>query len=81
MKVSKMKVKITRVSNSRKTQTTELARQGPASAGPWNAKRGILLHFLTSIVAKHQKIERGPLGEKLFSKKVSQCRKNWKRDP
>ena len=38
-------VKKLKVSNSRKTQTTELARQG------------ILSHFLTSIVAKHQKIE------------------------
>ena len=24
----------------------------------WHAKKGILSHFLTSIVAKHQKIER-----------------------
>ena len=33
----------------------------------WRAKRGILSHFLTSIVAKHQKIEGGTLwGEKVF---------------
>ena len=38
------------VSNSRKFQTTELARQGPAKRDPFA--------FLTSIVAKHQKIER-----------------------
>ena len=44
-----------RVSNSRKTQTTELARQVPASAGPWRAKRGDLFAFLTSIVAKQKK--------------------------
>ena len=48
MKVQKkLKVKITkRVSNSRKTQATPGALEG-----------GILLHFSTSIVAKHQKIE------------------------
>ena len=43
-----------RVSNSRKTQTTELARQVPASAGPWRAKMGDLFAFLTSIVAKQK---------------------------
>ena len=56
MKVSKLKV-----SNSRKTQTTELAGQMPASAN---------FHFDT----KQQKIEGGPFGEKNFPK-VSQCRK------
>ena len=53
----------------------ELARQVPASAGPGRVKRGILSHFLTSIVAKHQKIEGGPFGETFFRKKVSQCQK------
>ena len=42
-------------------------------------KGGILSHFLTSIVAKHQKFEEGPFGENcFFEKKVSQCQKNWK---
>ena len=31
--------------------------------------------------AKHQKIEGGPLGEKRFSKKVSQCQKKLKGGP
>ena len=44
-------------------------------AGPnWRAKKGDLWDFLTSIVAKHQKIEGGSFGE-FFPKKVSQCRK------
>ena len=45
--VKKLKVNLTkRVSNSRKPKRRS-----------WRAKRGILLHFLTSIVAKHQNIE------------------------
>ena len=58
MKVSKLKV-----SNSRKTRTTELARKGDPFA------------FLTSIVAKHQKLKGDPLVKFLFRKNVSQCRK------
>ena len=43
-----------------------MARRGP----------GTFSHFLPSIVAKHQKSEGGPLGEKKsFLKKVPQCRK------
>ena len=38
--------------------------RGPL-VGPWRAKGGILLYFLTSIVAKHQKIE----GWKKFDEK------------
>ena len=45
------------------------------------ALKGDLSHFWTSIVAKHQKIEEGPFGEKKIPKKVSQCRKNWKGGP
>ena len=66
MKVSK------KVSNSQKTQIFELARQMPASADLWRAKRGSLSDILTSIVAKHRKIEGGPFWEMLFLKKVSQ---------
>ena len=32
-------------------------------------------------VAKQQKNEGEPFGEKIFRKKVSQCQKNWKRGP
>ena len=57
----KKSIKLTkRVSNSRKTQTTEMARQVPASMCP-----GDPFAFLTSIVAKHQKIKKlkgDPLG-------------------
>ena len=59
----------------------ELARQVPASAGPGRVKRGILSHFLTSIVAKHQKIEGGTLWGNFFSKKSLTMPKNWKGDP
>ena len=52
-----------------------MARQVPASAGPWLAKRGTISHCLTSIVAKHQKIEGGPFGEKKFRRKFPKCRK------
>ena len=78
----KKSIKLTkRVSNSRKTQTTELARQVLASEGPWRAKRGIFLHFLTSIVAKHQ-IERWKkFGEQNFQKKFHNAEKNWKGGP
>ena len=44
-------------------------------------KGGTLSNFLTSIVAKHRKIEGGPFGENLFSRKKSQCQKNESRDP
>ena len=40
---------------------------------------GTLTDFLTSIVAKHQKIERGPF-EETNSKKVSQCQKTARGD-
>ena len=40
----------------------------------WRAKRGMLSHFLISIVAKHQKIERKKNLMKKFPK-VSHCRK------
>ena len=43
-----------------------MARQVPATAGPWRAKRGTLSDILTSIVAKHQKTEAGPFGERFF---------------
>ena len=39
-----------------------------------------LSHFLTSIVAKHQKIEAGPVGEKFFWEKVSMPEKTEKGD-
>ena len=42
------------------------------------AIRGTILDFLTAIVAKHQKIEGGPFGEKFFWEKISQCLKNPK---
>ena len=38
-------------------------------AGPRRARRGTHSQFLTSIVAKHQKIEGGPFGEFFFGKK------------
>ena len=78
MKVSKNKLTKAKVSNSQKTQTTELARQVPASAGPWRAKKGDPFGFLTSIVAKHQKIAGDPLG--IFFRK-SRTGKNWKGGP
>ena len=61
-----------KVSKNSKYQTHEPKRRN------WRAKRGILSHFLTSIVAKHQKIEGGPFGEKVSEKKVSQGRKKLK---
>ena len=39
-------------------------------------KEGTFSDFLTTIVAKHQKIEGDPLGK--FFRKQSQCRKNLK---
>ena len=50
-----------KVSNSQKEYQTH---EKPKRRN-WLAKRGTLSHFLTSIIAKHQKIERGPFGEKL----------------
>ena len=41
----------------------------PKVRANWRAKRGTISDFLTSIVAKHQKIEGGPFGEKSFPKK------------
>ena len=72
-------IKLTkRVSNSRKIQSTELARQVPASAGSWRAKRGDLSHFLTSIVAKHQKIEGTLWWTKIFEKRSHNAEKTEK---
>ena len=54
----------------------KLARQGPASAlegGPFRI-------FLTSIVAKHQKIEGGPFGEFFWEKKSDKAEKTEKGD-
>ena len=57
--------------------SSKLASTQPA--GPWCAKRGILSHFLTSIVAKHQKIEKGHFGGK--NSESLTIPKNWKEDP
>ena len=65
-----MKVSKTQVSNSQK----EYQSHRKPKRRNWRAKREILSHFLTSIVAKNQKIEGGPFGD--FFRKVSQCRKN-----
>ena len=65
-------IKLTkRVSNSRKTQTTEQARQGPA-------KKEIISHFLTSILSQNiKKLKGGPFGEFFFQKKSHNAEKNW----
>ena len=72
-----------KISNSRITRTTDLARQVSTSAGPCRAKRGILSNFLTSIVAKHQKIEGGgdPLRKVFFSEKSLTMSKKLKGGP
>ena len=57
-------------SRERKTQMTELARQVPASTGPWRAKWRILSHFLTSIVPKQQ-FEGDLLGNFCFEKSLN----------
>ena len=66
MKVSKTQgIKLTRrVSNSRKTQTTELARQ-------WNPFR----IFLHPLFQSNEKLKEDPFGF-FFEKKVAQCREN-----
>ena len=64
-------VKTFKVSNSQKEYQTNEKPKRPI----WRAKRGTLSPLLTSIVAKHQKIEGGPVYEKKM-KNVSQCRKN-----
>ena len=65
-------IKLTKkASNSQKTQTTELARQVTASTGRWRAKTGTLLHFLTSVVAEHQKTKGGPLVKKNSKKSLT----------
>ena len=50
-----------------KTQSIKLTKKYQTHEKPkrrnWRAKRGILSHFLTSIVAKHQKIEGGSFGD------------------
>ena len=49
---------------------------------PKKLKGRILWDFSTSILSQNsKKIEGGPFGGKNFSKKVAQCRKNWKGDP
>ena len=51
---------------------------GPASAGPWRAKRGTLPKLSTFL----SQLKGDPLEEKqIFEKKVSQCRKTERRDP
>ena len=65
-----------KVSKNSKYQTHEKPKRRN-----WRAKRGILSHFLKSIVAKHQKIEEWKkFSEKIF-RKNSQCRKKLKRGP
>ena len=55
---------------------------GPASEDPWRAKRGDLFGFFKIFVSKHHKNGGEPLEViKIFSKKVSQCRKNCKGGP
>ena len=60
---------------------TELARQVIVTAGTWCAKRGDLLDFVTSIVAKHQKNEGGSFGEKNVRKKSHNAEKIERGDP
>ena len=49
--------------------------------GEKKLKGGTLSHFLTSIVAKHQKIEGGPFGEKKFRKSLTMPKKTERGDP
>ena len=65
---------------ARGTRKTPQYPKNPNGNGTGALKGGTLSDFLTSIVAKHQKIEGDPLG-KFSSKKVSQCRKKLKGDP
>ena len=62
-----------------KTQSIKLTKRVSNSRKPkrrnWRAETGNISHFLTSIVAKHQKNWRGTLLVKKKSKKVSQCQK------
>ena len=53
-----------KVSKNSKYQTHEKPKRPN-----WRDKRGTLSRCLTSIVAKHQKIEGGPFGEFFFRKK------------
>ena len=73
MKVSK-KLK---VSNSQKEYQTHEKPKRPnwrarctLAPTPGALKGGTLSHFSTSIVAKHQKNEGGPFGEKKFPEKI-----------
>ena len=76
MKVSKnSKYQTKRVSNSRKTQTTELARQVPASAGTWRAKKGGPFRIFQHPLLQNINKLKGALWGKFFRKK-SQCQKN-----
>ena len=77
MKVSKLKV-----SNSQKEyQTHEKPKRRNWRArcllawAPGALKGGTISHFLTSIVAKHQKIEGGPFGEKNSENKYHNAKK------
>ena len=80
-----MKFKKLKVSNSQKEyQTHEKPKRPnwrarcPLARAPGALKGSTFSHFLTSIVAKHQKIEGGLFGERNFPKEVSQCRKKMK---
>ena len=59
MKVSKNSNKLTKKYQTHKKPKRPI----------WRLARGTLSHFSTSIVAKHQKIEGGPFGEKKIPKK------------
>ena len=47
---------------------SELTRRGPASAGPWGAKRGDLFGFLNIYGCKHKKLREGPIEGTTFQK-------------
>ena len=63
-----------KVSKNSKYQTREKPKRRN-----WRAKRGIFSHFLTSFVAKHQKIERDPLGN-FFEKSLTMPKKTERGD-
>ena len=82
MKVSKN----SKYQTHKKTQTTELARQVTASAGPWRAKRGILSHFLISLLQNIKMLQnikrlqniKKLNGEKNFPKSLTMPKKTEK---
>ena len=61
----------------RKTQTNELARQMPASAGPWRDKKGDPFGFLNIHCCKISKTWRGDVWEK----KCHNAKKTERGDP